>query len=180
MLGKGTLWDAARRAHEVLSEAGLPHALIGGVAVCLHGYERNTVDVDLLVRRDEAPQARAALESDGWMWNDQRRELLSPAGVVLQFLLAGDKAGRDTIVKLPDPGDAAAVTVLEGLPVVTLARLIESKLACGQGNLRRTHRDFADVVELIATHNLEGSFARHVDKSLRETFRSLVRHARGT
>ncbi len=179
MLGKETLWDAARRAHEVLAEAGLPHALIGGVAVCLHGYERNTVDVDLLVRRDEAPQARATLEADGWVWNDERKELRSPAGVVLQFLLAGEKAGRDTLVRFPDPGDKATVTELEGLPVVTLARLIESKLACGQGNLRRTHKDFADVVELIAAHGLDGSFARHVDKSLREAFRELVRHARG-
>jgi hypothetical protein len=178
MLGKETLWDAARRAHEVLAEAGLAHALVGGVAVCLHGYERNTVDVDFLVRRDEAPQARAALEADGWTWNDEQKELRSPAGIVLQFLIAGDKAGRDTTVKLPDPGDAEFVTELEGLPVVSLARLIESKLACGQGDLRRTHKDFADVVELIAAHNLDGSFARHIHASLRETYRELVRHAR--
>jgi hypothetical protein len=125
------------------------------------------------------PQAQAALEADGWIWNDSTKELQSPAGVVLQFLLAGDKAGRDTLVRLPDPGDAAAVTQLEGLPVLTLARLIESKLACGQGNLRRTHRDYADVVELIAAHNLDASFARDVDKSLRAAFRVLVRHAQG-
>lgn len=179
MLGKETLWDAAHRAHDLLAAAGLSHALVGGVAVCLHGYERNTVDVDLLVRRDEAPQARQALEADGWVWNDQRKELQAPSGVILQFLISGEKAGRDTLVRLPDPGDAAAVTELEGLPVLTLARLIESKLACGQGNLRRTHKDFADVVELIAAHDLDGSFARHVHKSLRETYRELVRHARG-
>ncbi|HEX7446375.1 MAG TPA: hypothetical protein VF306_02455 [Pirellulales bacterium] len=37
--------------------------------------------------------------------------------------------------------------------------------ACRLGNLRRTHRDFAGVVELIvveliAVHELDGSFAR--------------------
>jgi hypothetical protein len=37
----------------------------------------------------------------------------------------------------------------------TLARLIETKLACGQGNARRMHKDFADVVELIAKHDLK-------------------------
>jgi hypothetical protein len=178
MLGKGTLWDAAQRAHEVLADAGLAHALVGGVAVCLHGYERNTVDVDLLVRGEDAPRARAALESDGWTWNDERKELRSPAGAVLQFVMSGERAGRDAEVRLPDPADAAAVTELEGLPVVTLARLIESKLACGQGNLRRTHKDFADVVELIAVHALDGAFARHLHKSLRETYRTLVRNAR--
>ena len=179
MLGKETLWDAARRVHETLAGAGISHALIGGVAVCLHGYQRNTVDVDLLVRRDEAQQARAVLEADGWVWNDEHKELRTADGVVLQFLMGGDKAGRDAEVRLPDPGDTRAITELEGLPVITLARLVETKLACGQGDLRRTHKDFADVVELIAAHGLDGSFARHLHSSLRKVYRELVRHARG-
>ena len=112
MLGNETLWDAARIAHDVLQRAGLPHAIVGGVAVCLHGYQRNTVDVELLVRRNEAAAARAALEAAGWKWIDDRAELHSPAGVVLQFLLSGDKAGPDALVSLPDPGDESAVTQL--------------------------------------------------------------------
>jgi len=63
--------------------------------------------------------------------------------------------------------------------VLSLARLIESKLACGLGSLRRTHRDFADVVELIAIHQLGRDFARHLHKSLRATFRKLVEQSRG-
>jgi len=179
MLGNETLWDAARASHELLLQANLAHALVGGVAVCLHGYQRNTVDVDLLVRKDEAPAVRAALEAAGWRWMADRAELQSPAGVAVQFLIAGEKEGPDPEVRYPDPGDEQAVTELEGLRVLTLARLIESKLACGQGNLRRTHKDFADVVELIAAHDLSRSFARHLHKSLRETFRELVLHARG-
>jgi hypothetical protein len=179
MLGNETLWDAVRGSHELLQQAGVAHAIVGGVAVCLHGYQRNTVDVDLLVRKDEAARARATLEAAGWNWIGERAELRSPAGVVLQFLLAGEKAGPDAEVRLPDPSDETAVTQLEGLPVLTLARLIESKLACGQGNLRRTHKDFADVVELIAAHNLSRAFAKHLHKSLRDAFRQLVLHARG-
>jgi hypothetical protein len=179
MLGNETLWEAARSSHELLQEAGIAHAILGGVAVCLHGYQRNTVDVDLLVRRDEASQARTTLEAHGWRWLEANTELRSPSGIALQFFLGGEKAGPDSEVRLPDPGDEAAVTELEGLPVLSLARLIESKLACGQGNLRRTHKDFADVVELIAAHQLGRSFAKHLHKSLRDTFRQLVVHARG-
>lgn len=91
MLGNETLWDAARRAHEVLVEAGLAHALVGGVAVCLHGYQRNTVDVDLLVRRNEAAQARAALEADRWVWNDERKELHSPLASCCNSCLPGTR-----------------------------------------------------------------------------------------
>ena len=48
MLGSQNIWDVARICHELLDAAGVPHALVGGVAVCLHGYRRNTVDVDVL------------------------------------------------------------------------------------------------------------------------------------
>jgi hypothetical protein len=65
----------------------------------------------------------------------------------------------------------------EGLTVVRLSRLIEMKIACGMGNLRRTHKDFADVVELIAARNLDRSFARFLHPTLRPTFRELVRNA---
>ena len=58
-------------------------------------------------------------------------------------------------------------------------KLVESKLACGQGNLRRTHRDFADVVELIASNRLDRSFARFLHKSVRATYRELVERSRG-
>ncbi|SMP80067.1 hypothetical protein SAMN06265222_1433, partial [Neorhodopirellula lusitana] len=66
---------------------------------------------------------------------------------------------------------------IEGLLVVRLTRLIEMKIACGMSNLRRTHKDFADVVELIVVRNLDGSFARFLHKSLRPTFRELVHNA---
>jgi hypothetical protein len=62
---------------------------------------------------------------------------------------------------------------------LTLARLIETKIACGQGNARRMHKDFADVVELIAKHNLNSSFARKLHTSLQPTFRQLLANARG-
>jgi hypothetical protein len=52
------------------------------------------------------------------------------------------------------------------------------KIACGLGSLRRTHKDFADVVELIAIRELDSSFARHLHKSLCGTFKELVKRAR--
>jgi len=73
----------------------------------------------------------------------------------------------------------SAVTEIEGLPVLRLSKLIESKIACGEGNFRRTHKDFADVVELILENRLDGSFARYLHESLRATYRQLVRWSRG-
>jgi hypothetical protein len=179
MLGNENLWEAVQAVHAILAQAGIPHGVLGGVAVCLHGYQRNTVDVDLLVRPADAATARQLLESAGWTWDDAQKEIRSPAGVAVQFIYSGERAGAGSEVMLPDPADESAIVEVENLPVLSLARLIESKLACGQGNLRRTHRDFADVVELIAVHHLSCSFAKHLHKSLRDTFRELVMHARG-
>ncbi len=179
MLDNASLWEVAQQCHRSLSDAGLPYAVMGGVAVCLHGYQRNTVDLDLLLSRQNLQPARAVLEQAGLVWDDDRKELRNADGVAVQFLAAGDKAGRGLTILLPDPHDEEITREIEGLRVLSLAKLIESKLACGQSNARRTHRDFADVVELVAVHDLSRSFARQLHKDLREVFRELVLRARG-
>jgi hypothetical protein len=176
MLGNESLWDTAKTCHEALTDARIPYAVAGGVAVCLHGYQRNTVDLDLVVQPGQTAKVRAALESAGLSWDETEHEFRTPTGIAVQFLVAGERAGRDSEVRLPDPANPESVTELEGLSVLSLAALIESKIACGQSNLRRTHKDFADVVELIAMHRLGRDFARHLHKSLRPAFRQLVAH----
>lgn len=178
MLGNESLWDVAQRCHELLAREEIPHAVIGGVAVCLHGYQRNTVDLDLLVRPEDLIAIRETLEAAGFEWIEKQAEFHAPSGTPVQLLLAGERAGPASEVRFSDPSEKSDVTEREGLPVVTLARLIEFKLACGLASLRRTHKDFADVVELIAAHKLSRSFARFLHKSVRDTFRKLVGHAR--
>ncbi len=179
MAGQVPLWATAMRCHEALTSEGIPHAVVGGVAVCLHGYQRTTVDVDVLVAPGSSERIRRCLESAGFVWDAEQREFRDPSGVPLQFLVAGERAGRGSEVTLPDPGDPHVVETVEGLPVATLARLIEMKVACGEGDVRRTHKDFADVVELIAGHGLGGEFAARLHKAVRKTYRRLVKNARG-
>jgi hypothetical protein len=178
MLGNAPLWEAAERVHQVLTQNGIDHAIVGGVAVCLHGYQRNTVDLDLLIRSEDAAAFRAALEADGFKWRAKEKEFHSLSGVPVQCVITGENEGSGQETKFPDPTDAKAVTTVEGLPVLSLARLIQAKIACGLGNMRRTHKDFADVVELIAIHGLDGAFARFLHKLVREEFRELVRRVR--
>lgn len=175
MLENQSLWDTAAKVHQLLVEHQIDHAIVGGVAVCLHGYRRNTVDIDLLLRPEQAAAAKAALESTGFEWNAESKELKLPSGVGLHFVLTGESEGPGQPAKFPDPGDTNNITRIEDLPVLSLAALIQAKLACGLGDLRRTHKDFADVVELIAIHRLDGSYARHLHKSVQPEFRELVR-----
>jgi hypothetical protein len=178
LLGNESLWSTALACHDALTDAGIPYAIAGGVAVCLHGYQRDTVDLNLVVPPGQSDKVRAVLEAAGLAWDGQKHEFRNAAGVAVQSLCAGKRAGRDSEVRLADPTDSKAVIELEGLSVLSLAALIESKIACGQSNLRRAHKDFADVVELIAKHHLGRDFARHLHKSLRPIFRELVTRGR--
>ena len=179
MLENQSLWATAADCHAALQSAEVPHAIVGGVAVCLHGYRRNTVDLDVLIRQADQAKVRHTLEANGYVWSAENVEFRAPAGTPVQFLLSGERAGKGAEVMLPDPDSPGTTVELEGLAVLDLTRLIEIKLACGLGSPRRTHRDLADVVELIAAHQLDGSFARHLHKSVRVAFRKLVRQLRG-
>jgi hypothetical protein len=175
MLENETLWNVAERVHSVLADKGIDHAIVGGVAVCLHGYRRNTVDLDLLIAKEDRESFRTALESEGFKWDSKEAEFQSPSGVAIQCVIAGEPEGKGQEAIFPSPSDAKQVTVIEGLPVLTLAQLIQAKIACALGDMRRTHKDLADVVELIAIHSLDGSFARFLHKSVRKEYRLLVK-----
>lgn len=180
MLGNESLWNVAERCDALLSAAKIPYSICNGVAVCLHGYQRNTVDLDLVIRSSESEAVRNVLADNGLVWDETNVEFRSPDGIAVPFLIAGEKAGKGSEVTIPEPIGELNVEQREGLPVVRLSRLIEMKIACGMSNLCRTHKDFADVVELIAARKLDGSFARFLHKSLRTTFRELVRNAQAT
>lgn len=179
MFENESLWDTATRCHELLAAAKIPHAVIGGVAVCLHGYQRNTVDLDLLVRKDDASVIQSTLSKAGFVWGVQQAECRGPLGTPVKFAYAGDLAGEGSQVAFPDPSAARVTTEIEGLPVLTALKLIELKIASALGDVRRSHKEYADVVEIIATYRFDESFERSLHKSLRATFRELVAHAGG-
>ena len=72
-LGNENLWQAVTYCHQVLADAEIPHSVCGGVAVCLHGYQRNTIDVDLIIERERANDVRQILESAGLQWDGVTR-----------------------------------------------------------------------------------------------------------
>lgn len=49
-----TVNSAVEMSHERLAEFGIPHVLVGGIAVGVHGHQYATQDVDCLVPRAAA------------------------------------------------------------------------------------------------------------------------------
>jgi hypothetical protein len=179
LLANQSLWRTAEQVHRLLAREAILHAVVGGVAVCLHGYRRHTVDLNLLVRREDQIRIRSTLESAGLRFAEATAEFRTDTGIAVQFVIAGESSGTGQSAVFPNPANANTIATIEDLPVLNLAALIQSKLACGLGNLRRTHKDFADVVELIVIHHLDKTFVKHLHKSVRREFKALVDRVQG-
>jgi hypothetical protein len=159
--GKGAILDVARRVSRVLESYNSQGAVIGGVAVVLHGHVRTTTDVDVFVPeplQGFAEELRAA----GFTFNPKHREF-SHSGVPVH-LVSPQQA----------PLAPTEIIDIDEVRTVSLADLINMKLHTGTRNVLRA-QDLADVIGLIRHHQLGSEFARHIDKPLRNEFRKLAR-----
>src|SRR5213076_2185607 len=93
-------------------------AIIGGVAVVLHGHVRTTKDVDVVVR-GPLEECKAAFEDAGMSFDPKNREFECD-GVPVQLV------GKD-VVEIPD----VRFTEIEGVTTLRLADLISIKLRSG-------------------------------------------------
>ncbi len=158
-----TLLQTAKECHDLLDAEDIPHVVIGGLAVCLHGYERSSRDVDLLVRRQDWDRIRTALTSKRFT-KKTRTEFLSPEGVKVGFRCEGGDPEKHEAY-LPDPANAEFLTMFDDLPGMPvygdLVELIRHKLECavmGQRRggrwAKRSKKHFKDVVGLIVSNDL--------------------------
>lgn len=158
--------DAVLRAAQ---DAGQPYAVIGAVALAVHGYRRFTEDIDLLISptfaaflREHGPQYQLDVRGQAVLHIRHR-----PSGVQIDAVIQGRKPVDDSQYIFPDPADVA---VGEDR-VADLATLINLKLA-----VNRT-RDFADVVELIKRNPDAKTVRDRVHPSLRELYGKAVQSA---
>ncbi len=164
--GRSPQHRTMRRLVKNLEKAGISYAIMGGMAVNAHRYERTTGDVDVLMacegfdefRRRFVPKAYEPVEGRPRRFLDRGNRVTF--GVLLTGLFPG--GGRPGPIAFPDP--AAVRETIETIQVVNLPTLIQLKL------LARRHRDFGDVVELIRFNNLDEAFLAQLHPSLHRDF----------
>ncbi len=161
MEGRGEILETAKEISALFRESGLSAAIIGGIAVVLHGHWRATRDIDVLVGSSSRKIA-ALLESHGFVFDPVRREFVRD-GIPVHLVLS-EQTGT-TLTRTVE---------IEGVLTVPLNDLIEMKLRSGMKHLLRA-QDLADVIGLIRHQRLTGEFARSIEKTLRPAFRKLVR-----
>lgn len=172
---KGVVKATLRKIASRLNELGIPYAVVGGMALNYHGYQRVTVDVDLLVTRESLQTIHDKLEGLGYLppfaGSKQLRD--TEHGVKVDFLVTGEYPGdgKPKPIAFPDPAKVAGVEVAS-IRFINLPSLLELKLASGMtGRARR--KDLSDVQEVIKVLRLEEDFAEKLDPYVRDQFREL-------
>ena len=67
------LFERVQQLHSLLTTAGVPYRIVGGLAVFIHVYERDplrarlTSDVDAAVHREHLPAVIEAARGAGWV-----------------------------------------------------------------------------------------------------------------
>jgi len=171
---------ALRRITARLTELGIPFAVVGGMAMFLHGFRRFTEDVHILASRAGLEEIHRKLEGIGYVPPFQGSKQLRDAelGVRIEFLVTGEYPGdgKPKPVEFPDPGQV--VVNLSGVPVANLPTLINLKLASGMTNPNRL-KDLSDVQELIRTLRPPRDLSNQLNPFVRAKFEELWDGLRG-
>jgi len=181
-------FDEANSVHKTLraitrrlTELGIAHAVVGGLAMFAHGYRRFTEDVDLVVTRDGMNQIIEKLEGLGYVQPAGTSTKLrdTTTGVRIEFLITGQFPGdgKAKPVAFPDPADVAVE--IGGIRFLKLPVLIELKLASGISAAHRL-KDLADVQELIRTLQLPKDLAEILNPYVRAKYVELWSSAQTT
>ena len=148
------------RATAALKAAGIDYAVAGGNAVAAwvssvdETAVRNTQDVDILIRRADLPQVRAALESAGFVYRHSAGVDVFLDGPTarpreaVHIVFANEKVKPRETVESPDVSesrDAGAFRILE------LEALVRIKLTAFRDKDRTHLRDLIDVGLVDAT-----------------------------
>lgn len=119
---------SAIEASETLSRLGIPHALIGGLAVGMHGHPRATKDADFLVGREAFVRMQPIIQF--------REEVGAMAEMgVMDFLAVPERfESLVELLRVPSEGQ---------IPVIPVEGLILLKLDANRP------QDRADIVALL-------------------------------
>lgn len=170
---KDDVHKTLERVAKRLDEEHIPHVVVGGMALGLHGYVRVTEDVDLLVTREGLDRIHERLVGRGYVpaFPGARKRLRdTTTGVKVDFLTTGEYPGdgKPKSIAFPDPQEVAVNR--EGYAVISLAKFVELKLASAATATMRNFKDLADVQVVIVDLKAPRELGEQIDPSVRDEY----------
>ena len=170
------VFRSLRKIAERLTKLNIPYAICGGMALVEHGYDRTTVDVDILVTPEGLAEVHRQLEGLGYVppFTNSKHLRDTETGVRIEFLVSGGFPGdgKPKPVAFPDPATCSMEN--NGIKYLKLTTLLELKISSGMTNLGRL-KDLADVQELIRVKSLDEALAQQLNPYVREKYLELWR-----
>ena len=170
------VYRSLRKIAERLTKLNIPYAIADGMPLVEHGYDRTTVDVDILVTAEGLTEVHKKLEGLGYVppFTHSKHLRDTETGVKIEFLVTGGFPGdgKPKPVAFPDPAQCAIEN--NGIKFISLTTLFELKISSGMTNLGRL-KDLADVQELIRVKKLDEQFAQQLNPYVREKYLELWR-----
>jgi hypothetical protein len=148
------------RAASALTQSSVPYAVAGGNAVAAwvsrvdEAAVRNTQDVDIILRRDDLPAARQALEAAGFVYRHVANIDMfldgpeAKAREAVHIVFAAEKVRADYPSAAPDVSESEDA---ESFRLLSLDALVRMKLTSYQDKDRVHLRDLMGVGLVDAT-----------------------------
>jgi hypothetical protein len=178
-MGEADVQKALEKLTRALDAQRIPYAIIGALALNEIGYQRVTVEVDVLLTAEGLAAFKSAYLGRGYLerFPGGRGLRDTEFGVDVDVVLAGAYPGdgQPKPVAFPDPSAAARG---ERIALLPLPMLLELKLASGMTAPHRL-KDLADVIEVIRVLGLAEDFSASLHSYVRDTYLELWRAAQG-
>ena len=169
-MAERSLVEWVARASDALTRRAVRHAVVGAIALSVHGYVRATVDIDILIEPHDLPKARVVLQELGFL-QTQSKPLHFKRATIVRALVPSGPDGEPLIFDVVMVDERLATSALQRagvaeineleVPIVSPEDLVLLKL------LRDSDQDRIDIRNLAAQAALDRRYLRTKAKVLR-------------
>lgn len=151
-----------------LTAVGIEYAVIGGMALKPHNYDRYTGDIDILISKETYPNIKNLYGRGYTLRPGATKNLYMHVGgrhIEIDVLVEGQKEGN---VLMPDPTQIRQM--IGGVWYASLPQLVGLKLLAGR------EEDIRDVGILIRNNRLTQEYSKNIPANVQQQFLKLFQN----
>jgi len=136
------------KAHEILKNQNIAHALIGEFALAVYGYHRATVDIEIIADGAKKEIIKHQFVQQGFLLRYESEEVLQFSGPGLIDIILANRPLSQEMLKQAIESKELGVSVLRAEDLIGL------KIQAYKNDPSRMHQDKADIQLLLKLPDL--------------------------